>query len=239
MRNRQICVIGLGHFGQSLARALARHCDVLAIDSDMTRINAIAEDVQRALCIDARDFQALSSVVSADFDEAVVSIGEEMEASVLCTLHLKRIGVPVIRAKANTPDHADILRSVGATEVIFPELETAERRALQILNPNLLDFIPLAEDYMVMDVTPPASFHGHSLASLQLRNRFGVFVIAVKKRENGSFVFLPGPDQVIEPIHILVVIGKERDVLALRETSLFEQPVQQAELGQSITGHIE
>ena len=97
---KRICVIGLGHFGRSLALALAKHCDVLAIDKDLNRINAIAENVQRALCIDGRDFQALSSVVSTDFDEAVVSIGEELEASILCTLHLKRIGVSMIRAKA-------------------------------------------------------------------------------------------------------------------------------------------
>ncbi|MBN2369778.1 MAG: TrkA family potassium uptake protein [Vicinamibacteria bacterium] len=216
--DRRVCVIGLGHFGASLARSLARHCEVLALDSDIARVNAITEAVQRALCLDARDFGALSSVVSSDFDEAVVSIGESIEASILCTLHLKRIGVSIIRAKANSPDHAEILRAVGAEHIVAPEQETAERLALQILNPNLLDFIPLAKDYRVMDIAAPASFHGKSLVSLQMRSRFGLFVIAIKRHNGSTFVFLPGPDHVIEPADVLVTIGREEDILRMRDT---------------------
>lgn len=214
---RQICVIGLGHFGAGLARSLARHCEVLALDSDLNRVNAIADHVQGARCLDARDFGALASVVSPEFDEAVVSIGESLEASILCTLHLKRIGVPVIRAKAQSADHATILRSIGAAHIVFPEQETAERLALQMLNPNLLDFIPLARDYRVMDVAAPAGFWGRSLMSLQIRNRFGLFVIAIKRRGGESFEFLPGPEHVIAEDDVLVVIGRESDVLRMRE----------------------
>ncbi|MBN1945741.1 MAG: TrkA family potassium uptake protein [Bradymonadales bacterium] len=214
---RRICVIGLGHFGAGLARSLARHCEVLALDSNMQRVNAIADDVQRALCLDARDQAALASVVSSDFDEAVVSIGESLEASILCTLHLVRIGVPVIRAKADSADHAAILRSIGAKHIVFPEEEAAERLALQMLNPNLLDFIPLGREYRVMDIVAPAAFHGRSLVSLKIRNRFGLFVIAIKRQDGATFIFLPGPDQVIEPGDILVMIGKENDILRIRD----------------------
>ncbi|MBN2499049.1 MAG: TrkA family potassium uptake protein [Deltaproteobacteria bacterium] len=216
---RQICVIGLGHFGAGLARSLARHCEVLALDSDINRVDGIAEHVQRALCLDARDFNALASVVSPDFDEAVVCIGESLEASILCTLHLKRIGVPLIRAKANSGDHAEILKSVGAAQIVFPEQETAERLAMKMLDPNLLDFIPLAEDYRVMDIAAPAEFRGRSLLDLQLRNRFGLFVIAIKKNNGEAFVFLPGPGRVIERDDVLVVIGRESDILKMREAS--------------------
>lgn len=215
---KQICVVGLGHFGASIARSLARHCEVLALDKDIHRVNAITDDVQRALCLDGRDYTALASVVSSDFDEAVVSIGESLEASILCTLHLKRIGVPTIRAKANNEDHADILRSVGATHIVFPERETAERLALLILNPNLLDFIPLSQDYRVMDIAAPHAFSGRSLVSLQIRNRFGLFVIAIKKHRGETFVFLPGPDQVVSEGDILVMIGRESDILRMRES---------------------
>ena len=214
---RHVCVVGLGHFGAALARSLARHCEVLAVDSDINRVNAIADAVQRALCLDARDFNALASVVSSDFDEAVVSIGDSLEASILCTLHLNRIGVPVIRAKANSADHAAILRSVGAEHIVFPEQETAERLALHMLNPNLLDFIPLAKDYRVMDIAAPGGFWGRSLLSLKIRSRFGLFVIAIKKRDGETFEFLPGPDHVIAPDDVLVMIGRESDILKLRE----------------------
>jgi len=213
---KRICVVGLGQFGSELARALAVHCDVLAIDAGDDQVNAISEHVQRAMIVDARDFPSLKQLVTPDFDCAVVSLGESIEASILCTLHLKKIGIKNIRAKATSDDHAAVLRAVGATETIFPERETAHRVAAQIINPNLLDFIPLAEDFEVMDVAPPDSFHGHTLQELNMRERFGVFAIAVKELIPPRFVFLPGPDFVIKPSDILVLIGREKDLLRLQ-----------------------
>lgn len=214
---RHICVIGLGNFGSELARELAKHSDVLALDSSEDRVNAIADEVQRALIIDAKDFASVRAMVSPDFDEAIVSLGESIEASVLCTLHLKKIGIKKIRAKAVNEDHAAILRAVGAGEVIFPERETARRVAAQILHPNLLDFIPLAEEFEVMDIAPPVSLHGKTLLGLNLRERYGVFVIAVRELIPERFVFLPGPDFVVKPSDTLVVIGKEADLYRVQQ----------------------
>lgn len=214
-----ICVIGLGQFGSELARELAHRCEVLALDNNEDRVNAIADSVQRAMIVDARDFAGLSSLVRDDFDEAIVSLGESMEASVLCTLHLKKIGLNTIRAKAVSEDHASILRAVGASETIFPERETARRVAAQIVNPNLLDFVPLGEDFEVMDVGVPDAFIGKSLLNLKLRERFGVFVIAVKELIPPKFVFLPGPDFVIKPSDVLVMIGKEADLVRIQQST--------------------
>jgi trk system potassium uptake protein TrkA len=215
-----ICIVGLGQFGSELARQLARHCEVLAIDSDEGRVEEIADHVQRALIIDARDYSSLASVVTEEFDEAIVSLGGSLEASILCALHMKRIGVKKIRAKAMNEDHSAILRSVGATEVIFPERETANRVAAQIVNPNLLDFIPLAEDFRVMDVAPPDAFCGHSLQELNVRERYGVFAIAIKELVPPNFVFLPGPDFIVKPSDVLVMIGREDDLLRLTEDGI-------------------
>ncbi|MGQ9688373.1 MAG: potassium channel family protein [Desulfobaccales bacterium] len=214
---KHIVVIGLGEFGQELAQQLAKECEVLALDREEAMVEAALNKVQRALILDARDFQALSAVVTADFDEAIVSMGESLESSILATLHLKKIGVGRIWAKATTEDHAAILRAVGAGEIIFPERETARRLAAQLINPNLLDFIPLEEDYRVMDVAPPDSFYGRTLIGLDLRRKFGVFVLAVKELIPPRFVFLPPPDFVIKPSDILVMIGKEQDLIRLRE----------------------
>lgn len=216
-QKKHICVIGLGEFGIELAKELSKQCEVLALDRDADLINAFSEEVQRALILDVRDFTALSAVVTEEFDEVIVGIGESLEASILCTLHLKRIGVPMIRAKAKTDDHAAILRSMGVKEIIFPERETARRLAAQIINPNLLDFIPLEEDYRVMDVAPPDAFYGHSLQELNLRKRFGVFVIAIKELVPPRFRFLPDPSFVIKPSDILVMIGREKEILRISE----------------------
>jgi trk system potassium uptake protein TrkA len=220
IRKKLICIIGLGEFGSELARELSRQCEVLALDLDTGLVNSISDEVQRSMALDVRDFVSLSSVVTKDFDEAVVSIGESMEASILATLHLKRIGVPVIHAKAKTRDHASILRSIGATDIIFPERETAQRVAAKIINPNLLDFIPLEEDYRVMDLASPNAFYGKSIKELNLRQDFDVFVIAVKELVPTRFVFMPNPNFVIKPSDILVVIGKEKDILKIRELDL-------------------
>jgi trk system potassium uptake protein TrkA len=214
---KHICVIGLGEFGSELAKELSRHCEILALDRDENRVNAVVDEVQRALILDVRDFAGLSSVVTADFDEAIVSIGEDLEASILCTLHLKKIGVRSIQAKAKTEDHAAILLSVGATEVIFPERETARRVAAQIVNPNLLDFVPLEADYRVMDVAPPDAFYGSSLEELNLRKRFGIFVLAIRELVPPRFVFLPDPGFVIKPSDVLVVIGREKDLMGVKD----------------------
>ncbi len=211
---KQVCILGLGHFGASLARELAPSCEILALDCDQKRVNDISDEVDRALCFDIRDFNALSSVITEPFDEAVVAIGGSLEASILCTLHMKRLGIPVIRAKAQSTDHATILRSVGASHIVFPEQESALRLASQILNPNLLDFVPLAKDYRVSDLLAPEPFVGKTLIELNLRANFGIFAIAIKRKE-GTFEFLPGPKAMVHSGDVLVAIGAQQDFIAL------------------------
>jgi trk system potassium uptake protein TrkA len=213
---KRICIAGLGQFGGELARNLCRNCDVLALDVEESRVNDFADVVQRALILDVRDGDALREVVDADFDEAVVALGSRLDASVLATLHLKNIGVPVLRAKALSPDHAEILRAVGATHVVYPERETARRLAAQIANPNLLDFIPVAEDYLAVEVAAPTAYHGRSLLDLELRSRFGVFVIGVREKDPEKFILLPGPGFVVKPSDVLLVIGHRRGVESMQ-----------------------
>ncbi len=211
-----VCVVGLGQFGSELARELARSADVLALDVAPERVNALSEDVQRAVCLDARDAAALASLVHAGFDVGVVSIGRSLEASILATLHLARIGVKQIHAKAQNDDHATILRAVGATGIVFADREMARRLADRIEHPNLLDHVPLEGDYRVMEMEAPLLLDGRTLLDLQLRPRFGVFVIAVKRRAPDEYRFLPGPDFAFRVGDTLVVIGPEADLRRLR-----------------------
>jgi len=208
---KQVAVIGLGQFGSQLALSLSElDCEVLAIDRNEARLAQVRDKVSRVVILDARDYDALSSVITPELDEVVVSLGESMEASVLCTLHLKKIGVKYIRAKATNEDHATILRAVGADQVIFPERETAQRVAAHMVNPNLLDFIPLSPEYRVVEVVPPAGFRGKSLIELDLRKKFNVFVIAIKETDTGKFIFLPGPDFVLKEKDVMVAIGTQQ-----------------------------
>lgn len=207
-----VCVIGLGQFGNELARSLAAECEVLALDLDQRRVDEIADYVQRALVLDARDLDALRATVSEDFDEAIVSMGESLESSILCTLHLSQLGVRSIRAKALTEDHASILRMVGASHVIFPERETARRVAAQIVRPNLVDYLPLEGEYLVQDVMLPAVFVGRSIGELRLRTHFNALVMAVRRQDAPHFVFLPSPEYVCSLGDVLVMIGRKEDL---------------------------
>lgn len=217
-KHQRICVIGLGQFGRHLAIELAKECEVLAIDKNQSVINDVGELVQRAYCLDSRDYASLSTVVGADFDDAVVSMSENMEASILTVLHLRKLKLPHIHAKATSRDHAEILKAIGADSIIFPERETAQRLATQLVNPNLLDFIPLSENYMVMQITPPDWALGKTLLQLDLRKRFGIFVVAVKEHVPERTAFLPGPDFVIKDSDALLVIGKKESLETLEKT---------------------
>jgi trk system potassium uptake protein TrkA len=214
---KHVCVVGLGQFGAGLALKLAERFDVLAMDTDEERVAAVSDRVQRALILDGRDYESLSAVVTSDFDCAIVGMGGSLESSILCTLHLKRIGVRQIWAKSTSPDHTAILNAVGATQVVFPERETAFRVAARIASPNLLDFIPLEEDYQVMQIGTPASFEGHALRELALPRRFGIYVVAVKGTVPAKFTFLPGPDFVLKGSDMVVAIGRARDLARLEK----------------------
>lgn len=210
--HQRICVIGLGQFGRHLAVELAKECEVMAIDRNQAIINEVGELVHRAYCLDSRDFASLSAVVGDDFDDAVVSMSENMEASILTVLHLRRLKLPHIHAKATNRDHAEILKAIGADSIIFPERETASRLATQLVNKNLLDFIPLSDNYMVMQITPPDWAMGKSLLQLDLRRLFDIFVIAVKEHVPERTQFLPGPGFVVKDSDALLVIGRKESL---------------------------
>ncbi|MCC8189978.1 MAG: TrkA family potassium uptake protein [Planctomycetes bacterium] len=218
-KHQRICVIGLGQFGRHLALELAKDCEVLAIDKNQSVINEVGDEVQRAYCLDSRDFASLSTVVGDDFDDAVVCMSENMEASILTVLHLRRLRLPHIHAKATSRDHAEILKAIGADSIVFPERETAARLATQLVNRNLLDFIPLSENYMVMQVAPPDWVKGKTLMQLDLRKRFDIFVVAVKEHTPERTAFLPGPDFVVKDSDDLLVIGKKESLEALEKSA--------------------
>jgi len=210
---KQVAVIGLGQFGTHLARELSRmKCEVLAIDSSEERVSDLRDDVSRAVIGDARDMDVVRSLITSEVDEAVVSLGESMEASILCTLHLSHMGVKRIRTKAISDDHAAILKAVGAHELIFPERETAERTARRIAHPTLLDYFPFAEDYRIMEITIPRPLWGKSLGESGVRTEFNLLVLATKSAVTGQFHFMPGAADVLSESDILVVLGREVDL---------------------------
>jgi trk system potassium uptake protein TrkA len=154
-----------------------------------------------------------------EMDSVVVSIGTDISASILITLHLQELGVKKILAKATDQDHGKVLRKVGATEVIQPEMEMAVKVAQSLSRPNVLDFIPLSEDHQLLQIAPPPAFIGKSLKQLNLRAKYNVNVIAVKEIIPDNTILVPHADFFIKDSDILIVIGKNTDIRRIKDLS--------------------
>ncbi len=157
MARRQFAVIGLGRFGSAMATTLAElgH-DVIGVDGDAERVRALADTITQAVELDATDERALRSVGIQDVDVAVVSIGENIESSLLVVMQLRELGVKTIVAKAVTPLHGKILEKLGVSRVIFPEREMAVRIAHGLVMPNVIDYIELSRDFSIVELPAPS-----------------------------------------------------------------------------------
>jgi trk system potassium uptake protein len=206
MAKKQYVVIGLGRFGTSVAKTLyALDNDVLVIDSDDAAVQEIADNVTHAVQMDATDEGALRSLGIKNFDVAVITIGTNIQSSIMVTLLVKELGVKYIIAKAHNELHAKVLYKIGADRVVLPEKDMGVRVAHNLVSSNILDFIELSPDYSIVEITSPGQWQGKTLRELNIRVNHGINVMAIK-RENGINIS-PGADDSIESGDVLVVIG--------------------------------
>lgn len=214
---KRVVVIGLGIFGFHIAKELYENgMEVIAIDKSKEVIQKIKDFSSKAVVADAREKEVLESIGIQEEDIVIVSFGEDLSSSTLLTLHLKELNVKRIIVKAPNEDHKRILQKVGATEVIIPEREMAGKVAKSLISPNVIDYIPVSEDYNISEIAPPASFIGKSIAQLNLRNRYHIEVIAIRDVLSDKITLVPQASSVIKDSDILVVIGKEPDIKKIK-----------------------
>ena len=205
-------VIGLGRFGSEVARRLFEQgCEVLAVDTNSELIQNISPDVTHAVVADGRDKGVLRALGAAEFDCAVVGIGDSLADSVLITLNLKELGVPKVVCKAHDDTHRQVLKKLGADQIVIPEQEQAYRLARSLSSQNVLDYIELSEDYGIIDIPAPDSWAGKSLRELNVRAKLGVNILAVKRDQ--AVNVSPAADYAISKGDILVILG---DTAALK-----------------------
>ncbi len=215
---KKFAVIGLGNFGFHAAKALYEDGnEVVAIDTDKARVHAIDPYSTEAIVLDASDKQAITTLGLESMDGVIVSTGTKISTSVLICLHLQELGVKNILAKAIDDDHGKILRRVGAREIIHPERDMAIRVSRSLSRPNFLDFVPLADDYDLVQVGPPREFIGKTLTELNLRAKYNVNIIAIKELVPDNFVLVPPAGFVIKDSDILIMLGKSDDIKKIRE----------------------
>ena len=214
---KQYAVIGIGRFGSSIAKALySMGNDVLAIDIDEEKIQDISDVVTHAVQADAADEAILKAVGIRNFDVVIVTIGSEIQASILITLLCKEAGVGYIVAKAQNELHAKVLYKVGADRVVMPEHDKGLRVAHNLVSSNVLDYIELSPHHGVVEIEATTKWIGKTLRQLDFRAKYGANVVAI--RHGDHITISPGGDDIVDEGDILVVIGSNEDIALLEKS---------------------
>ena len=207
---KQFAVIGLGRFGESIAKTLfSLEHDVLVIDDNQENIDNIADYVTHAVKADATDETVLKRLGLRNMDVIVVAIGNIQQSIMICML-LKELGVPMVVAKVQSEMHAKVLTRMGVVKVIFPERDMGIRLAHNLVSSSVLDYIELSDDYSMVEIKADPKWHNKSLRSLNMRVAYGINVIAIRRGEEINVA--PNADEVIEKDDTLMVVGSNQSI---------------------------
>ncbi|MBN2514020.1 MAG: TrkA family potassium uptake protein [Sedimentisphaerales bacterium] len=223
---KRFAVIGLGRFGKKLALALSMSgAEVIAIDKERDIIEDLRDEVSHAVRLDSTDEEALRAQGVDEVDVAIVGMGQSghaFEAAILTVVNLKRMAIPLIYARAENLTAGQVFSAVGATEVIYPEIETAQRWAYKLIAPHIEEKIDFAPGYSLARVKAPTAFHGQTVMELQLRQKYNINLVAIKRGENAAnsdeintVINVPMPNTIIYNDDILMVSGADIDLARL------------------------
>lgn len=210
-KSRQFAVIGLGRFGRAVCMTLhSLGYEVLGVDTDEQRVTqALTDEIAaHTIQLDATQRAALKEAGIPDFDTVIVAIGNYIEESVITTLNVKELGVPFVVAKASSEIHGKVLQRVGADQVVFPEHEMGCALARSLTRPGILDRFELDPDNSIVELRVPSSFDKKTIAELDLRNRYGVTLLALSQPDNEEkFEVNPSPVTRLQTGAVMVVVG--------------------------------
>ena len=222
---KRFAVIGLGYFGQNIARELTRQgAEVIAIDNTMLKIEEIKDEVAYAVRLDSTDEKTLRNQALEDLDAVIVSIGEDFDNSLLTCVLLLEFGCKNVIAKSTSPIHSRIFRSVGVHQVVSPDLDLAGRLAVTLVKPNVLDSVPLTDEYSIVQMRAPSYMVGFTLKDLDLRRKYNVNLITIKRSLvptggvlTEQIIGVPMPETMIEANDILILMGEHKSIGKLTE----------------------
>ncbi len=211
---KSILIIGLGRFGKHMAQKFSEQGnDILAVDTDEDRVNAVLPFVTDAQIGDATNEMFVESLGVANFDLCVVAIGDNFQSSLETTSLLKDMGARFVLSRASRDVHAKFLLRNGADEVVYTEKETAERLAVKYGNDSVFDYIEINEDYSIYEIGVPASWVGKSILDKKVRTKYNISILATKR---GKEIYpLPHPDHVFSETESLMILGRNEDVKRL------------------------
>ena len=211
---KSILIIGLGRFGKHMAQKFSEQGnDILAVDTDEDRVNAVLPFVTDAQIGDATNEMFVESLGVANFDLCVVAIGDNFQSSLETTSLLKDMGAKFVLSRASRDVHAKFLLRNGADEVVYTEKETAERLAVKYGNDSVFDYIEINEDYSIYEIGVPDSWVGKSILDKKVRAKYNISILATKRGKEINP--LPHPDHVFSETESLMILGRNEDVKRL------------------------
>ncbi len=218
MKRKQFMIIGLGQFGKSLVSTLHNsNVDLLVIDRDITKLEEISDKASQAVCADASKQEVLEQFDIDSFDGAIITIGHDMEFSVKTVMHLKEMGMPFIMAKATSDFEGRILTKIGADKIIFPDREVGYRLGKEIVSGNYYDALDISDTYSITDIVLPKKWINKSIIDLNMRKSFGITVVGVRRQED--VIVNPTPDFVFKDEDVLIALGSNKHIDAVRKIS--------------------
>ena len=210
---KQYLVIGLGRFGTSVAKTLYEAGEnVLGIDvsEELVQDRINNNILKNAIIGDASDGKILKDIGAENFDIAFICIGD-IEASVMIALNLKELGIKSIIAKAINKKHGKVLTKVGATEIVYPEEHMGKRIAELTMNTDIIEHLKFTDNFVLVEVKAPSVFWNNSLIKLDVRNKYNINIVGIKKSK-GEFLPNPTANVVIEEGDVLVIITDKKTV---------------------------
>ncbi len=209
-KEKQYAVLGLGIFGSTIAKTLARNgCEVTAIDRSMECVQRLANDVTQCIQGDITDRSILENAGVGDCDIVVVAVGSHLEESILCILHLVEMKIPYIVAKAKNKSYEQILSKVGAHKVVRPEKDMGVSTAKRLLNSSVIQMVPLDDDYAVVEIIAPKNWVNKSLMDLNVRKKYGINVLGIRM-EGCKLEVAPSASYKIQESDHIVIVAEEK-----------------------------
>ena len=203
-------IIGVGQFGANIAKRMSElKCEVMAIDINEERINEILPYVTNAQIGDSTNLDFMRAIGVRNYDVCIVTIGNSFQTSLETTSLVKELGAPVVVSRAANDVQMKFLLRNGADDVVYPEKQTAMRIATKYASKSILDFIQLDSNISIYEMKVPKEWNGKSIMQLDVRKKFHVNIIAVKR---DSHLVVPGPYMVMTSEDIVLVIGERKDV---------------------------
>lgn len=217
---KQFVIIGVGRFSRPMLEELSEAgSEILLIDKDREVIDLHKDKVAAAFVANVLSEEVINKLVPASVDAAIVDLGDNLEASILVTNYLKKLGVGRIITKAESEQHAEILDLVGATDIIFPNREAARRIAPLLLSSVLFSYLPISRDFAIAEIKVAGKFVGKTLIEANLRQQYHMNVIALRKDSAGEYTYFL-PDYKLQATDLLLVAGKEDDITDFAQAEL-------------------